>query len=114
MAAHLHFAEHALALHLLLQHFEGLIDIVVTDEDLHTAFLLERAVGWTDRQAARANDARLWTDFFPVGTRREPKACIEVDIAPQTSNVLPIRRNGGPCIAVSGPFTTTSSLAYRD
>jgi len=59
MAAQLHFAEHALALHLLLQHFEGLIDIVVTDEDLHAAFLLGRAVKWTDRQAARASDARL-------------------------------------------------------
>jgi len=59
MAAQLHFAEHALALHLFLQHFEGLIDIVVTDEDLHAAFLLGRAVRWTDRQAARASDARL-------------------------------------------------------
>jgi hypothetical protein len=36
-----------------------LIDIVVTDEDLHAAFLLGRAVKWTDRQAARASDARL-------------------------------------------------------
>jgi hypothetical protein len=29
--------------HLLLQHLEGLIDIVVTDENLHAAFLFDRA-----------------------------------------------------------------------
>jgi len=39
MAAELHLAEDALALHLLLQHFEGLVDIVVTDENLHAASL---------------------------------------------------------------------------
>jgi hypothetical protein len=33
----LHFAEDALALHLLLQHREGLVDIVVTDENLHAS-----------------------------------------------------------------------------
>ena len=33
--AHLHFAENTLALHLLLQRAQGLVDIVVTDEDLH-------------------------------------------------------------------------------
>jgi hypothetical protein len=31
MFAELHLAEDALALHLLLQHLEGLVDIVVTD-----------------------------------------------------------------------------------
>ena len=44
MAAELHLAEHALALHLLLQHLEGLVDIVVTDENLHAAFLFDRPV----------------------------------------------------------------------
>src|SRR5258707_15801210 len=39
MAAELHLAEDALALHLLLQHLEGLVDIVVTDENLHAASL---------------------------------------------------------------------------
>ena len=33
MAAEFHLAEYALALHLLLQHLEGLVDIVVTDEN---------------------------------------------------------------------------------
>ena len=40
MDAELHLAEDALALHLPLQHLEGLVDIVVTDENLHGAFLL--------------------------------------------------------------------------
>ena len=44
MAAELHLAEDALALHLLLQHLESLVDIVVTDEYLHAAFLFDRAV----------------------------------------------------------------------
>ena len=45
MAAELHLAKDALALHLLLQHPEGLIDIVVTDENLHAAFLsIERSM----------------------------------------------------------------------
>src|ERR1700681_3154532 len=35
VAAELHLAEDALALHLFLQHLEGLVDIVVTDENLH-------------------------------------------------------------------------------
>jgi len=45
MAAELHLAEDALALHLLLQHPEGLIDIVVTDENLHAAFLFDQLIG---------------------------------------------------------------------
>jgi hypothetical protein len=35
MPAKLHFAENTLALHLLLQRLEGLIDVVVTNENLH-------------------------------------------------------------------------------
>jgi hypothetical protein len=39
MAAQLHLAKHALALHLFLQHPKGLVDIVVPDKNLHAAFL---------------------------------------------------------------------------
>ena len=58
MAAELHLAEDALALHLPLQHLEGLVDIVVTDENLHAAFLFDRAVdgpggGRADGQVTR-------------------------------------------------------------
>jgi hypothetical protein len=59
MAAEFHFAKEALALHLLLQHFEGLIDIVVTDENLHAALLFDRMVDGHDGQAAQASDARM-------------------------------------------------------
>src|SRR6516164_1436212 len=67
MAAELHFAEDALALHLLLQHPKGLVDIVVTYENLHAAFLLDRAVDRPNGQGARAIGARS-------GTIRVPKA----------------------------------------
>src|SRR5262245_46951697 len=42
VAAKLHLAEDALALHLLLERLEGLIDIIVPDENLHASFLLDR------------------------------------------------------------------------
>jgi hypothetical protein len=114
MAAHLHFAKHALSLHFLLQHSEGLIDIVVTDEDLHAAFLLGRAVGWTDRQAARANDARLQPDLFPVSAQREPK----VDRSPISRDRWAIRRPSNETAVLARRqrvvFAATSLLAYRD
>jgi hypothetical protein len=37
MTAELHLAENTLALHLLLQRLEGLIDIVIANENLHAA-----------------------------------------------------------------------------
>ena len=46
MATEFHLAEYALALHLLLQHPEGLVDIVVADENLHAVFpSIERLMG---------------------------------------------------------------------
>ena len=63
MAAELHLAEDALALHLLLQHLDGLVDIVVTDENLHAVSLRSRIDepdgGRTDGQVARAAGARI-------------------------------------------------------
>jgi hypothetical protein len=50
MAAKFHLAEDALALHLFLQHLEGLIDIVVPDKNLHAAFLFDRAIDGSDGQ----------------------------------------------------------------
>jgi hypothetical protein len=35
MFAELHLAEHTFALHLLLQRLKGLVDIIVSDENLH-------------------------------------------------------------------------------
>ena len=57
MAAELHLAEDALPLHLLLKHLEGLFDIVVPDENLHAAFLFDRAAERTNGQGARATGA---------------------------------------------------------
>ncbi len=59
MAAEFHLAENTLALHLLLQHLEGLIDIVVTDENLHAAFLFNRAVDGPPAIGARAAGAGI-------------------------------------------------------
>src|SRR5437763_9925886 len=42
-------------LHLLLQRPKGLVDIVVTHENLHAAFLLDR--GGTDRKSTRLNSS---------------------------------------------------------
>jgi hypothetical protein len=39
MAAEFHFAEDAFALHLLLQRLQRLVDVVVSDENLHVANL---------------------------------------------------------------------------
>src|SRR5262249_44858807 len=40
VAAELHLAEDALALHLLLQRLESLVDVVVADKNLHASFPL--------------------------------------------------------------------------
>ena len=53
MLAELHFAEKAFALHLLLQRPEGLVDIVVTDENLHVVFLYNPTVDRPNSQGAR-------------------------------------------------------------
>jgi hypothetical protein len=60
MAAQLHLAEHTLPLHLLFQNLEGLVDIVVADENLHVVFLFDKSGAWHDRQAARAVGAWIY------------------------------------------------------
>jgi len=44
MTAELHLAKNALPLHLLFQRSEGLLYIVVTNENLHLALLLGRVI----------------------------------------------------------------------
>jgi hypothetical protein len=44
MLAELHLAKYAFALHLLLQHLESLIDIVIADENLHRVVPLRLSV----------------------------------------------------------------------
>ena len=76
MTAEFHLAEDALALHLLLQHLKGLVDIVVTDENLHSALLFDRAGETTESQGARANGQRKCTIRDPT----IPAARINFDI----------------------------------
>ena len=66
MLAELHLTEKAFALHLLLQRPEGLVDIVVADENLHAVFLFDRAVNGPDGQGARATGARMCTIRVPI------------------------------------------------
>ena len=56
MAAEFHLAEYALALHLLLQHPEGLVDIVVADENLHAVFLFDRGLATVAEQRFSLKD----------------------------------------------------------
>jgi len=51
MPTELHLAEDALALHFPFQRLEGLIDIVVADENLHVKLLFDQAVDRPDSQA---------------------------------------------------------------
>jgi len=58
VAAELHLAEYTLALHLLLQRLEGLIDVVVAYEDLHERFsrmqrFMALAASWPEGRVAR-------------------------------------------------------------
>jgi hypothetical protein len=79
-AAEPHLAEDALALHLFLQHPEGLVDIVVTDENLHgRSSSIERLMGpmakrpghWrTDMHNSGANGTR------GTNQRRHSKLCL--------------------------------------
>jgi hypothetical protein len=52
MLAELHLAEDTLALHFLLQRPEGLVDIVVTDENLHVVSLFNPTVDQPNSQGA--------------------------------------------------------------
>ena len=59
MAAEIHLAKDALALHLLLQRPEGLVDIVVTDENLHLSFLFNPTVDRPNSQRCLATSAQI-------------------------------------------------------
>jgi hypothetical protein len=75
MAAEFHLAEDALALHLLLKHLEGLVDIVVTDKNLHAAFLFDRAMMGPMAKNARATGADRHSPDAD-GTRRKNQRSI--------------------------------------
>jgi hypothetical protein len=59
MLAEPHLAEEAFALHLFLQRPEGLVDIVVADENLHVVFLFNPTVDRPNSQGAWTTGARI-------------------------------------------------------
>ena len=85
MAAEFHLAEYALALHLPLQHLEGLVDIVVADENLHAVFLFDRAVNGPDGQGARATGAPICT----IRVQMAPAVRTNVDISKRACRWAP-------------------------
>src|SRR5260370_29555330 len=60
MPAKLHLAENPLALHLLFQRLEGLVDIVIPNENLHEASSYGLRWGWG---AAAAISPRLLPNY---------------------------------------------------
>ena len=69
MLAKLHLAEDAFALHLLLQHLEGLVDIVVTYENLHAVFLFNPMVDRPNGQGVRVTGVRFANAAEPISIR---------------------------------------------
>jgi hypothetical protein len=70
MPTELHLAEDALALHFPFQRLEGLIDIVVADENLHVKLLFDQAVDRPDGQA-------IWAyvdETYGTNRRRQEKS----------------------------------------
>ena len=59
MSAQLHLAENALALHLLLQRLEGLVDVVVPDENLHAAYLSLNSIACSNVNVREPADAPI-------------------------------------------------------
>src|SRR5262249_11480485 len=95
MPAKLHFAENALALHLLLERLEGLIDVIVPDENLHASFLFENS--WMAASQYRA--PRMRRCQAPASSRPEAKSppmilscsaasCRSIHGATTASNIL--------------------------
>src|SRR6516225_894185 len=66
VAAELHLAEETFALHLPLQRLEGLIDIVVADENLHVVFLFKPTGDRPNSQGAWATGG--YPQTLPITT----------------------------------------------
>ena len=73
VAAELHLAENTLALHLLLERLEGLVDIVVANENLHEASF----IGWRlDRSKVREFGSRWWP--AKALNQRQARGCTRI------------------------------------
>src|SRR5438477_5580426 len=83
VTAELHLAENALALHFLLQRLEGLVDIVIANENLHAASSFNWS-GWKSEKAKdrlsqvpnpeRADVSDKGADVYRTGRDRGPKS----------------------------------------
>src|ERR1700687_1243588 len=80
VAAELHLAENTLTLHLLLQRLEGLIDIVIADENLHAASSFNWSVwnsgkvkgrqkAWPLTLRARMYQTKAWMSTCEAGPK---------------------------------------------
>jgi len=88
MPAELHLAEDAFALHLSLQRLEGLIDIVVTDENLHVVLLFNPTVDRPNSQGAWATAARKCATAACVYIYISHAACHSLAYIPMNSPYL--------------------------
>jgi len=73
MAAQFHLAENALALHLLLERLQGLIDIIIANENLHACILGSKAPSPRRRLAPRL-ESRIGKENRTLAERRTVKA----------------------------------------
>jgi hypothetical protein len=98
MLAELHLAEDAFALHLLLQHLKGLVNIVVTDENLHVAFLFFQPL-----INPMAKTRLLWRKRcrYPIPTLSNTKTLslsqLESSIWMNLYSIQPFTGNARPC-----------------
>jgi hypothetical protein len=79
MAAELHLAENALALHLLLERLESLIDVIIADENLHAPSSFINRIGiWEGggRQRAVSLTSRAWLYQIGWGMSTTPKRAV--------------------------------------
>src|SRR6476661_7284843 len=106
MAAELHLAEDTLALHLLFERLEGLIDVVVANENLHQQILSKtRRHGDSGQNGER--DARPSRGASQRGGRnsRSPAACpamVKRFTGMEREPALTLRLRAGP--SSSAPF----------
>src|ERR1700716_2456143 len=95
VTAELHLAENALALHLLLQRLEGLIDIVIANENLHAASSFNEWFGIykKERGDRRAEPLTLSARMYQTKPAMSTGAkAIEPPGAAKSGFLVPIRR----------------------
>src|SRR5262245_36583304 len=105
MPAKLHFAENALALHLLLERLQGLIDVIVPVETLHASFLFEirewRPANTARRGCAAAKRGRLADLRQKVHQRSCP---VRRPAAARSTAPLRLRISCGPPTRRNDPY----------